>query len=91
MVQATTPETAHMVAPTPNTSKMVKIKTLAPIVIKKNNENLLVNPGNVVEVTEEEACEYADKIFVGNYSVSGEHGEAFAEQSRHKTRRAVRV
>lgn len=80
-----------MVAPSPNSTKLVKIKVLSPIVVKKNNEQVAVPVGTVVEVTEEEAQEFADKIFVGNYSVSGEHGEAFAEQSRHKTRRAMRV
>lgn len=79
-----------MVAPASNsTQKMVKIRALAPIVVGKNAVPVPV--GSVVEVTEEEAKEFADRIFVGNYSVSGEHGEAFAEASRHRTKRAERV
>lgn len=89
MVQAAAPEVQHMQAPAPSNQKLVKIRALAPIVVGKNA--VPVGVGQIVEVTEEEAKEFADRIFVGNYGVSGEHGEAFAEQSRHKIKRAERV
>lgn len=91
MVQAASPETQHMQAPAPSTQKLVKIRALAPIVVRKNNDSITVGVGEIVEVTEDQAKEFADRVFTGNYSVSGEHSEAFAEQSRHKMKRAERV
>lgn len=82
------PSVAQMQAPN-TTKRMVKIRALTPIVVGKDATP--VGVGQVIEVTEEDAKEFADRIFVGSYSVSGEHGEAFAEQSRHKVKRAERV
>lgn len=91
MVQATSPEVQHMQAPASTSPKLVKIRALSPIVVRKNNESVSVAVGQVIEVSEDEAKEFADRIFVGHYGCTGEHGEAFAEQSRHKLKRAERV
>lgn len=91
MVQATSPEVQHMQAPAPGSPKLVKIRALAPISVLKDKETVSVGPGQIIEVTEDQAKEFADRVFVNHYSVSGEHGEAFAEQSRFKVKRAERV
>lgn len=69
-------------------SGRVKIKTLLPIALGKKGDNV-VGAGQIVEVTEDEAKEFADKTFSNVYSFGGERSDATAE--RHVIRRAERV
>lgn len=85
------PETTQMQAPVSATPKLVKIRAISPILVTRGNEKVSVPPGQIVEVSEEEAKEFADRVFTGGYSLSGEHSEAFAEANRHRVKRAERV
>jgi hypothetical protein len=87
-----TQATTHMTTPgLASHPKLVKIRALAPIRVKRNGIDEILSPGDVSEVSEDEAKEFADRVFVGNYGVSGEHGENFAEANRYKVKRAERL
>jgi len=82
---------SKMQAAAPATPKLVKIKTLMPILVAKGNDKVSVPPGQIVEVSEDEAKEFADRLFTGGFAVSGEHSDSFAEANRHRYKRAERV
>ncbi len=73
-------------APAPAAPKLVKIKVLMPIALAADQ---MYSPGDVVEVTEAHAKEYADRVFKGHYDFGGERSDATA--THHHFRRAQRV
>lgn len=91
MAEATNDTTSQMVAKVPSTSKMVKIRALQPIAVKRGQDLVNIGPGQIVDVTEDEAKEFVDRVFVGQFGQSGEMSDNVAEASRHKVRRAERV
>jgi len=63
----------------------VKIKAVRTIELKDGRQ---VKKGEIVEVSEDEAKEFADKVFKGQYAFAGER---FNDIQRHNVVRAVRV
>lgn len=86
-------DTSQLVAPAPNVPRLVKIRALLPIMPsgQVKGQEQIVAPGTVLEVTEEDAKEFCDRIFVGNYGMSGMFPEQQAELTRHRIKRAERV
>jgi hypothetical protein len=70
---------------------LVKIRALAPILVTKGSDKTLIQAGELADVPEDEAKEFCDRVFVGNYSEGGEHGEQWAESRRQRLKRAERV
>lgn len=73
-------------AQAPVAVKMVKIRALQAIDLGDKT----LSKDQEAEVTEEQAKEFCDKEFEGNYSFSGERTGAGSEE-RHKIKRAVRL
>jgi hypothetical protein len=63
----------------------VKIKSLTKIIY----DGVESNPGDILEVNENDAKSFCDKEIIGHYSFSGERDIAAAE--RFKLKRAVRI
>lgn len=71
-MQAATADTTKMVAP----GTKVKIKAIRDINISKTpGEQKILKPNEVAEVTPEQAIEFCDHKFRGNYPYSGERYE----------------
>jgi hypothetical protein len=70
--------------------KKVKIKTVTAIhFIDETGKEKTIGPGLTVDVSEEVAKEFCDRVFTGSYSFSGERDNA--EDQRHSYKRAERV
>jgi hypothetical protein len=82
-----TPQETKMVKKPETTQRMVKIKTLKDI--RLDPEERVITAGQVVEVTEEQAQEFCDKVITGHFNHSGERDIQSTE--RHKVKRAERV
>lgn len=83
----------QMTNPPKKEVKMVKVKALHPIRIKDPadpKQDLTVNPGTIVEMTEAEAKEF-EKPIAGVYNFSGERYHADGDTSRAKIVRVQRV
>jgi hypothetical protein len=76
----------------PARAKLVKIRTLAPIMTKANGaEAAEMHPvGSVLEVEESVAKEFCDRRFEGYYAFTGER-TGRGSNERHMTVRAERV
>jgi hypothetical protein len=86
-------EETKMTNPPVKQTKMIKIKATQPIRLDRESNGKLssvdVQPGTVVEVTEEEAQEFCDRKFKGYHAFDGERSEKDAPRS--EITRAVRV
>lgn len=78
--------TVAAAAPYPSGTKLVKIETLMPIALAGGR---IIAPGQVVEVSEEEAVEFS-RVLKGHFSFAGERGKGSAAE-RHVFQRAKRV
>lgn len=88
-MEAPKPATQQMTAPAPSVPRLVKIR--ANTAIRLTGTNQMLSPGQTGEVSEEDAKEFCDKIFVGNFGISGMFPDGQAEAVRHRLRRADRV
>lgn len=84
-------QATQMQAAAPKSPKLVKIRALSAILVTQGHEKVSVAPGQIVEVSEEEAKEFADRVFTNGFSFAGEHSESFAEANRHRLKRAERL
>lgn len=81
--------TSQLVATPAGVPRLVKVRALQPI--RPSGQQNIYAPGEIVEVTEEDAKEFCDRVFVGNYGMSGMFPEQQAEAIRHRIKRAERV
>jgi hypothetical protein len=86
------PETTKMTNPPASQVKMVKVKALHPIRVMKGGHEHIVTPGQVAEVTPEEAHEFCDKKFqLGHRDAFGNIDPMMDASVKKEITRAVRV
>ncbi len=80
-----------MVAGDKSTTKMVKATVIRDIAITRGKDTTTHRPGEVVELTEQEAAEFCDKPIQGLPTFSGERYEADGQVGFEKIFRAKRI